>query len=113
VAEPLFVPLKKGLLHRPGMAQLHNAARAGNVQVVPCAAGGCDCWCVPALTAERPRQEVDRVLSMPNGLAPDPNDKDALGRTAMHLAAWAGVPRLAPPVGRLCGRLHARAAARG
>jgi hypothetical protein len=28
---------------------------------------------------------------MPNGLAPDPNDKDALGRTAMHLAAWAGV----------------------
>jgi ankyrin repeat protein len=28
---------------------------------------------------------------MPDGLAPDPNDKDSLGRTAMHLAAWAGL----------------------
>ena len=37
------------------------------------------------------RQEVERILSMPDGLAPDPNDKDSLGRTAMHLAAWAGL----------------------
>lgn len=35
-------------------------------------------------------QEVERVLAMPDGLAPDPNDKDNLGRSAMHLAAWAG-----------------------
>ena len=55
------------------------------------------------------------MLSMPNGLAPDPNDKDALGRTAMHLAAWAGVltGQLAPLAGwrqRLaaCSPLHTR-----
>ena len=100
---------------------LHNAARAGNVEVVPSAAASVrrNFWCVSALTADTgapaagPRQEVDRVLSMPNGLAPDPNDKDALGRTAMHLAAWAGVLRLAPPARRLCGSLPARVAARG
>ena len=44
----------------------------------------CVCVCVCVW------QEVERILSMPDGLAPDPNDKDSLGRTAMHLAAWAG-----------------------
>ncbi len=34
--------------------------------------------------------EVDRILSIPDGKAPDPDEKDKLGRTAMHLAAWAG-----------------------
>lgn len=35
-------------------------------------------------------EEVERILSIPDGKAPDPDDRDKLGRTAMHLAAWAG-----------------------
>jgi ankyrin repeat protein len=30
------------------------------------------------------------LLHSTDGKAPDPNDRDNLGRTAMHLAAWAG-----------------------
>lgn len=36
------------------------------------------------------REEVDRILKIPDGKAPDPDERDKLGRTAMHLAAWAG-----------------------
>jgi ankyrin repeat protein len=47
---------------------LHGAARAGDLT------------------------ELERILSLPDGKAPDANDRDNLGRTAMHLAAWAGHP---------------------
>ena len=61
------------------LCDLHKAARDGNLE------------------------EVERILSIPDGKAPDPNDRDNLGRTALHLAAWAGhasvVKRLAEAKG--------------
>ena len=53
--------------------------------------------------------ELERLLSLPDGKAPDPDDKDSLGRTAMHLAAWAGQPECIERLAKAGGDVNNKA----